>query len=87
MSTASLVDPGELPPAWRDHYAELAAAWVRARGTRPPSLTELARWAAEELEIPLEAELAYLEGRGPDPCPQRSSPTLVPVAATSTDIR
>ncbi len=69
MSTASPLDPGELPPEWRDHYAELAAAWVRARGTLPASLAELAHWATEELQVPLEAELAYLEGRGPDPCP------------------
>ncbi len=54
-----------VPPEWRDHYAALAAAWVRLHGKLPPSLEALARW---EADVPLEEELAYLEGGAPDPC-------------------
>ena len=65
----SHVDPmGAVTPEWRDHYAALAAAWVRAHGTVPRSLEELAQWGLEKAPTKLEAELAYLEGRGPDPC-------------------
>lgn len=65
--------PGAVvPPEWREHYAQLAAAWVREKGTLPPSLEELAEWGAGSLDgASSEAEIAYLEGRGsdPDPCP------------------
>ena len=64
---------GVLAPEWRDHYADLAAEFVRATGTLPASLEELAAWAAAPTDVPLEAEVAYLEGRGPDPSPCRSS--------------
>ena len=65
----SHVDPaGALTPEWREHYAALAAAWVREYGTMPPSLEELATWAQQDAGSDFEAELAYLEGRGPDPC-------------------
>jgi len=65
----SHVDPmGALAAEWREHYAALAAAWVREHGMMPPSLEELAAWGQEDGPADLEAELAYLEGRGPDPC-------------------
>lgn len=59
-----------LPDEWREHYADLAAAWVREKGTLPPSLDVLAEWAAKPIGTSAEAELAYLEGHGldPDPC-------------------
>jgi hypothetical protein len=60
-----------IPDDWREHYADLAAAWARERGTLPPSLEAFAEWAAEALDIPLDAEIAFLEGRGPDPDPCR----------------
>lgn len=56
-----------LPPEWREHYADLAAAYVREKGMLPPSLEALAQWATEPADLPVDAELAYLEGRGPDP--------------------
>jgi len=34
----------------------------------PPSIEALAQWGVEDAGPNLEAELAYLEGRGPDPC-------------------
>lgn len=58
---------GELPAEWREHYAELAADWVREKGTLPPSLEALAEWASEPLDVDLEAAIAFLEGRGTDP--------------------
>jgi hypothetical protein len=61
-------EPGPVPPEWRDHYAALAAAWVREHGTLPPSFEALARWGLEDAGVNVEDELAYLEGRGPDPC-------------------
>ncbi len=63
-----------LPEVWREHYAALAAQWVREKGTLPPSLEALAAWAAEPTSASLEEEIAYLEGRGPspDPCPSES---------------
>jgi hypothetical protein len=57
-----------IPPEWRDHYAALAVAWIRRYGTLPPSLKALADWGVEDSGISLEDELAYLEGRGSDPC-------------------
>lgn len=68
VSTAAPIDAGELPPEWREHYAELAATWVRERGTLPPSLEALARWGAEATSVSVDDEVAYLEGRGGDPC-------------------
>lgn len=68
MATPHIDPLGGVAPEWRDHYAALAAAWVRARGTVPPSLEALAEWGSEDGPADLEAELAYLEGRGPDPC-------------------
>lgn len=68
MATPHIDPAGAVAPEWRDHYAALAAAWVRAHGTVPPSLEALAEWASEDGRADLEAELAYLEGRGPDPC-------------------
>lgn len=59
---------GAPTPEWREHYAALAAAWVREHGTMPPSLEELATWGQQDAGSDFEAELAYLEGRGPDPC-------------------
>jgi hypothetical protein len=71
-ATAKTATDHEVIPAdWREHYADLAAAWVREKGTLPPSLKALADWAAEPLDIPLDAEIAFLEGRGPDPDPCR----------------
>ena len=57
-----------LPPEWRQIYADLAADWIRKRGTLPPSLEALAAWGAEDSGVSVEAEIAYLEGRGSDPC-------------------
>ncbi len=54
-----------VPPEWREHYAALAAEWVRRNGKLPPSLEVLARW---DVDVPLEEELAHLEGTAPDPC-------------------
>jgi hypothetical protein len=68
MTAAARRDETPLAPEWRDHYAALAAAWVRSHGTLPPSIEALAAWGAEDSGVSLEAELAYLEGRGPDPC-------------------
>lgn len=68
MSTAVPTDPNALTPEWREHYADLAAAWIRARGTLPTSLDALAAWGAEAADVSLEDEIAYLEGRGADPC-------------------
>ena len=68
VSVADVDPSGALSQEWRDHYAGLAAAWVRAHGTLPPSLERLAEWAEEDAGVDIEAELAYLEGRGPDPC-------------------
>jgi hypothetical protein len=65
-SLPSLDQP--LPPEWRQLYADLAAAWIRELGTLPPSLEALAAWGAEDSGVPLDAEIAYLEGRGSDPC-------------------
>jgi hypothetical protein len=65
---ADLDPSGALSPEWRDHYAALAAAWVRHHGTLPPSMEALAEWGAEDTGVSLEDELAYLEARGPDPC-------------------
>jgi len=64
---------GLLPPEWREHYAMLAADWVREKGTLPPSLEALAEWACQPVDVDPEAEIAFLEGRGPDPFPCRSS--------------
>ena len=52
----------------REHIAALAAAWVRENGTLPTSLQELTEWGAEVTSVTLEEELAFLEGRGSDPC-------------------
>jgi hypothetical protein len=69
-----LFDPTEpIPPQWRELYAELAADWIREHGTLPPSLEELVDWSNLPSDVPLEAEIAYLEGRGPDPSPCSSS--------------
>jgi len=65
VSSSPAVFVDVVPPEWRDHYAALAAAWMRQHGTIPPSLETLARWDAG---VALEDELAYLEGRSPDPC-------------------
>lgn len=64
-----LPEPNEpLPPQWRQLYADLAAEWIRERGTLPTSLEALAEWGAQDSGIPVDAEIAYLEGQGPDPC-------------------
>jgi hypothetical protein len=63
---------GELSPEWREHYAALAADWVREKGTLPPSLEALADWASEPI-VSLEDELAFHEGRGLDPFTCRES--------------
>jgi hypothetical protein len=68
MSASPSSPADALAPERRELYASLAAAWIRAHGTLPPSLDALVRWAAEDSGVTLEAELAYLEGRGPDPC-------------------
>jgi hypothetical protein len=68
VAISTIDESGAVPPEWRDHYAALAAAWIRAHGTLPPSLKALAEWGVEDAGIGLEQELAYLEGRGPDPC-------------------
>jgi hypothetical protein len=66
--SASPFPTAALPLERRELYASLAAAWIRTHGTLPPSIEALVRWAAEDSGVTLEAELAYLEGRGPDPC-------------------
>jgi len=72
MSAARIpATEGVLAAEWREHYADLAAAWVREKGNLPPSLEALADWAAEPTDVPLEAEISYLEGRAPDPSPCR----------------
>jgi len=70
-----LIDPNEpIPPKWRDLYADLAAEWIRQFGTVPSSLDELTKWGFEtDSGVPAEAEIAYLEGQGPDPWPCSSS--------------
>jgi len=68
MAISTIDASGTVPPEWREHYAALTAAWVRAHGTLPRSLEVLAEWAGGDADVDLEAELAYLEGRGPDPC-------------------
>lgn len=69
-----LFDPKEpIPAQWRELYAELAADWIRERGTLPPSLEALVEWSTEASDVPLAAEIAYLEGRGSDPSPCSSS--------------
>jgi hypothetical protein len=62
-----------LPAEWREHYAELAADWIRENGTVPPSLEALAEWGCEPLDVDLDAEIAFLQGRGPDPFACRKS--------------
>lgn len=54
-----------VPPEWREHYAALAAAWVREHGTVPPSLEALARW---DSGVAVSDEIDYLEGLAKDPC-------------------
>ena len=71
-ATAKASEPHDaIAEDWREHYADLAAAWVREKGTLPRSLKALADWATEPLDIPVDAEIAFLEGRGPDPNPCR----------------
>jgi hypothetical protein len=62
-----------LPPEWREHYADLAADWVREKGTLPPSLEVLAEWAAAPREVDADAYLRWLEtGEGESPWPDKS---------------
>ena len=68
MSTAARLDESALPPEWREHYAILAAAYVRERGMLPPSLDALAKWADAPVDATVDEAAAWLEGRGPDPC-------------------
>jgi hypothetical protein len=68
-----LLASNELIPAeWRDLYAQLAADWIREHGSLPPSIEELVEWGTQDAGVPLEAEIAYLEGKGPDPWPLSS---------------
>ncbi len=69
MGDAARTLPGldeSIPAEWRQHYADLAAAWVREHGTVPSSLEALAVWGVEDSGVCLDRELAYLEGRGSD---------------------
>ncbi len=68
MTEPTAASPEPRPAERRPVIAALAAAWVRERGTLPPSIEALVEWGAEDAGVELEAELAFLEGRGPDPC-------------------
>jgi len=68
MAASSAPSAEPLPAERRSVIAALAAAWVRERGTLPPSIEALVQWGAEDSRVEIEAELAFLEGRGPDPC-------------------
>jgi hypothetical protein len=65
MSPSPAPRPKPIPAARRSVIAALAAAWVRERGTLPPSMEALVEWGAEDSGVSLEDELARLEGRVP----------------------
>ncbi len=83
MTAPPAASPEPLPAERRPVIAALAAAWVRERGTLPPSIEVLVEWGAGDTGVELEAELAFLEGRGPDPC--SPSGYLRPVHADEID--